>query len=424
MGLTSKKVLLLAAVVAVVLFGLTVWLWPRLSRRGVAPVLGRVGILVATQLSLIAALGLIANYNFGFYGSWADLFGQETAPGVVVDHSNGGAAEQLRVTRTLAVNTPGGGVPRLGGQIQKVQVSGPKSGISSTAYVYLPPEYFREPQRVFPATLVLTGYPGIAESLYKHLKYPTIAAQQVRRGQAQPMILVMMRPTVAPPRDTECMNVPGGPQTETFFAKDLRAAMLAHYRIGRGGGSWGVIGDSTGGYCALKLTLEDPQDFSAGVGLSPDYAAPKDPTTGDLFGGSKAVRRENDLAWRLQHLPQPPVNLLVTTSRHGEKNYKATMRFIGLVKGPTRISSIILASGGHNFTTWSREIPPALSWLSSRLVPDARPVTVPAGHGATRHGRPGTHHAPPHGTGTHTPPPALPGGTQPVTRAAGRLSGR
>ena len=41
----------------------------------------------------------------------------------------------------------------------------------------------------------------------------------------QPMILVMLRPTVAPPRDTECVDVPGGPQTETFFAEDLPQAV-------------------------------------------------------------------------------------------------------------------------------------------------------------------------------------------------------
>src|SRR5690242_5406679 len=95
MGLTSKKVLLLAFVLASVLFGLTVWLWPRLSRRGVAPVLGRVGILLGTQLSLIGALALWANYSFGFYASWADLFGQNTTPGVIVDHAGANTAVRM-----------------------------------------------------------------------------------------------------------------------------------------------------------------------------------------------------------------------------------------------------------------------------------------------------------------------------------------
>jgi S-formylglutathione hydrolase FrmB len=34
----------------------------------------------------------------------------------------------------------------------------------------------------------------------------------------------------------------------------------------------------------------------------------------------------------------------------------------------TRISSIILPSGGHNFNTWKREIPPTLQWLSTKLT--------------------------------------------------------
>jgi enterochelin esterase-like enzyme len=373
MGLTSKKVLLLAVVLGVLLFAATVWLWPRLSRRGVAPVLGRVGILLATQVTMLCALGLVANYSFGFYGSWSDLFGQETTPGTVVDNVAGGSAGQLRVLGAMRVGGPGGAVPRRGGQMQKVALSGGRSGISTTAYVYLPPQYFTQPKRIFPTTVVLTGYPGLAEQLYKRLKYPTVAASEVRRGREQPMVLVMMRPTVAPPRDTECMNVPGGPQTEEFFAEDLRSAVETHYRVGSVAASWGMIGDSTGGYCALKLALEDPHSYSAAVGLSADYVCPQDRTTGDLFGGSAKVREANDLPWRLKHLPQPRVSLLVTSSRHGEHNYRATERLISLVKGPTRISSIILPTGGHNFTTWGREVPAALRWLSQQLVPDPPP---------------------------------------------------
>ncbi|MYS20590.1 S-formylglutathione hydrolase FrmB [Streptomyces sp. DvalAA-14] len=384
MGLTSKKIVLLVVVLALLLFGATVWLWPRLARRGVGPVLGRVAILAATQLAMIAALGLAANYSFGFYASWADLFGRETTPGVVVDDATGGAARQLRVDARLVVNVPGGSVARVGGELQRVTLGGGVSGISATAYVYLPPEYFREPRRTFPAAVVLTGYPGVARALYQRMRYPAIAAEQVRRGQEQPMVLVMLRPTVVPPRDTECVNVPRGPQTETFFARDLRTAVLAHYRVGAGARSWGIIGDSTGGYCALKLALQDPRSYSAAVGLSADYAAPEDPTTGDLFGGSAAVRRANDLDWRLRHLRRPPVSLLVTSSRHGEHNYRSTLRFIGLVKGPTRVSSIILPTGGHNFTTWAREIPASLRWLAAHLVPDA---PGPAKAGPTAPGR-------------------------------------
>jgi S-formylglutathione hydrolase FrmB len=184
-----------------------------------------------------------------------------------------------------------------------------------------------------------------------------------------PMILVMLRPTVAPPRDTECVDVPGGPQTESFFARDLPDALRTHYRVAEKPGGFGIIGNSTGGYCALKIAMHHPGVYAAGAGLSAYYKAPIDATTGDLFQGDKGLRNRADLWWCLKHRPAPDTSLLVTSSRSGESNYQATMRFIERVRatGRTRISSIILESGGHNFNTWRREIPATLEWIGGRL---------------------------------------------------------
>ncbi|MFJ7152197.1 alpha/beta hydrolase [Streptomyces sp. NPDC100445] len=373
MGLTSNKVLLSAIVIAAGLFVGTVWLWPRLARLSWRAVAGRVGLLLATQLALFASVGLAANQAFGFYASWADLFGTETEQGIVVDHSaNGSTGGPLQVVSTSDVPGVRAARPETGGQIQKVDIVGRTTHIATPAYVYLPPEYF-QPQyrtRTFPAAVVLTGYPGTARSLVDKLNYPRTAQELAKDGRVQPMILIMLRPTVAPPRDTECVDVPGGPQAETFFAKDLPEAVLTHYRAGKRPGSWGVIGDSTGGYCALKLAMHHPGVYAAGAGLSPYYRAPIDPTTGDLFHGDQRLRDRADLTWLLAHGSAPDTSLLVTSSRVGEHNYDATMRFIARVQATnlTRISSIILDSGGHNFNTWRREIPPSLQWLSGRLT--------------------------------------------------------
>ncbi|WP_200304510.1 alpha/beta hydrolase [Streptomyces adelaidensis] len=371
MGLTSNKVLALAVLSAVLLFIGTVWLWPRLARRGRRAVGGRIGVLLATQIAVFASVGLSANQAFGFYASWADLLGRETGQGVVVDHDGADAGGPLRVVGTQRVNVTGGARPAVGGQIQKVEIVGRTTRIASPAYVYLPPEYFQPEYRTrtFPAAVVLTGYPGTAEALIKGLHFPRTAHKLAQGGEAQPMILVMLRPTVAPPRDTECVDVPGGPQTESFFAKDLPDAVGHHYRVGKRPGSWGIIGDSTGGYCALKLAVHHPGVYAAGAGLSPYYKAPNDATTGDLFQGNRTLRNEADLFWYLKHRPAPDTSLLVTSSKQGETNYKATLDFIDLVKSaePTRISSIVLDSGGHNFNTWRREIPATLQWISGRL---------------------------------------------------------
>ncbi|MFF5856087.1 alpha/beta hydrolase [Streptomyces sp. NPDC012751] len=373
MGLTSDKVLVLAIVIAAVLFIGTVWLWPRLARRSWRSVSGRVALLLSTQVALFASVGLAANQSFGFYASWADLFGTETGQGIVVDHSvNGSGGGPLQVVSTAEVPGVRAKRPETGGEVQKVDVVGRTTRIATPAYVYLPPEYF-QPQyrtRTFPVAVVLTGYPGTARSLVDKLDYPSTAQGLAKDGRVQPMILVMLRPTVAPPRDTECVDVPGGPQAETFFAKDLPDAVLSHYRVGKRPGSWGVIGDSTGGYCALKLAMRHPKVYAAGAGLSPYYKAPIDPTTGDLFHGDRMLRNRSDLFWLLRHETAPDTSLLVTSSRVGEHNYTSTMRFIERAQATnvTRVSSIILDSGGHNFNTWRREIPPALQWLSGRLT--------------------------------------------------------
>ncbi|MER5403526.1 alpha/beta hydrolase-fold protein [Streptomyces sp. NPDC002769] len=371
MGLTSNKVLVLAILFAVLLFAGTVWWWPRLARRDWRAVGGRIGMLLVTQVAVFVSIGLFANQAFGFYASWADLLGRESGQGVVVDHSGRGAGGPLQVVDTQQVNVSGGARPQVGGQIQKVDIVGRTTHIATPAYVYLPPEYFqsRYRTRTFPATTVLTGYPGTAEALIKGLHYPQTAHELAKDGRMQPMILVMMRPTVAPPRDTECVDIPGGPQTESFFAKDLPEVVAAHYRVGRKPGSWGIIGDSTGGYCALKLAVHHPETYAAGAGLSPYYRAPIDPTTGDLFHGDRLLRNSADLRWYLRHNPAPRTSLLVTSSKEGEHNYRDTLRFIDQVKGTGRtgIASIILDSGGHNFNTWRREIPGALQWMSGML---------------------------------------------------------
>jgi enterochelin esterase-like enzyme len=362
-------VLVLAVLSAVLLFVGTVWLWPRLARRSWRAVGGRVGLLLGTQVALFAAVGLAANQAFGFYASWADLFGQENDQGVVVDHTPGGGP--LRVVGTRSVMGAARAGQRAGGQIQQVEIVGRTTHIATPAYVYLPPEYFqpRYRTRTFPAAVVLTGYPGTAAALVDKLRYPRTALELAGEGRMQPMILVMLRPTVAPPRDTECVDIPGGPQTESFFAKDLPEAVRAHYRVTEKPGGLGIIGNSTGGYCALKLAMHHPAVFAAGAGLSPYYKAPIDPTTGDLFHGDRERKNRADLWWYLEHMPAPDTSLLVTSSKIGESDYKDTLKFIERVKATnlTRISSIILESGGHNFNTWRREIPATLEWISGRL---------------------------------------------------------
>ncbi|MCW2878959.1 MAG: hypothetical protein JWQ95_3059 [Sphaerisporangium sp.] len=363
------------------------WIWPRLSARTLPAILGRVGVLLGNQVLTLLALALVMNNYFGFYGSWGDLLGTDgtVAAPIVADEGNiapgtrpSTGVQVISSARVPLISTKKG---HSGGKLEQVVISGATSRLSSPAFVYLPPQYFDKKfaNTRFPAIVALTGYPGDARNLITRMNIPTVAAKAIDRNEMVPSVLVLMRPTVAPPRDTECMDVPGGPQVETYFTKDLRESMAGAFRVGTEAANWGILGGSTGGYCALKLSMRHPEAFSAAVSLSGYFKSPIDATTGDLFAGSRKLQNENDLMWRLANMPHPPISVLVTSSMKGESNYKTTLAFLRAVKSPMQASSLILPSGGHNFNTWNRELPQALPWLAQQLhVPTGPPAANPS----------------------------------------------
>ncbi|GAA0689573.1 alpha/beta hydrolase-fold protein [Kitasatospora atroaurantiaca] len=385
MGLTSHKVLALAVTAAVLAMAAAVWVWPRLARKSWRAVLGRIGTLLATQLAMLAALGLVANNYFAFYSSWDDLLGTGDAGAVTVQSkpgaqtATGGQKAPVTVQTLGREAVQGGGAvgrePRQAGEIQAVRIGGPATGLSTDGYVYLPPQYFQPEyaNRKFPAVVVMTGFPGDAKNLLTRLNYPGAALQLMHAGKMQPTVLILMRPSPAMPADTECEDIPGGAQSETYFTKDVPQVVEASYRVSADPHAWGVAGNSTGGYCALKLAMRHPEVFPSAVSMAGYYKAAEDATTGDLFKGSQQRRDEADLMWRLKNLPQPPVAVMLAGSEEGDGNYKRESdAFQAAVKSPMTVSTAVVQTGGHNFQTWSRLLPPSLEWLSQHLkVPAA-----------------------------------------------------
>lgn len=403
MGLTSQTTVYVVAAAAVVCVALAVWLWPRFARQGVLPIAGRLGVIAVTQLVIVAALALALNADYQFYGSWNELLGNnQTAPVGLSNTSNqNGGASTISSVRGALVQ-PGDtsllnqitGLPTgpaaQNGQMESVRVIGRRTGVIDPAFVYLPPQYFQKAyaRQRFPVIVAMSGYPGSIYNLAQYLRVSQTAGQLMSQGKMQPTVIVEIRPTIAPPRDTECVNVPGGPQTETFLAKDLPEALKSAYRVGHSATAWGALGYSSGGTCALQLTMRDPNVYTSAVALSPDFRIKEDATTGNLFGSGLARQKridEHDMMWRLKHLPIPQVSVLVANSKHGERGYPQAQQFLKLAKPPMRTASIFPQNGVHNFPTWLSEMPAALTWQSQQLIfpQDAVPrhvVKKPARH--------------------------------------------
>ncbi|MET8211437.1 alpha/beta hydrolase [Streptomyces sp. NPDC055059] len=400
MGLTSRALEYATVLAALVCVGLAVWVWPRLARRGPVAVLGRLGVIGATQLTILTAFAVAVNTNFEFYGSWDELLGHvDKAPAEVTALGRSGVYSTVGAVRGGLVQPAGPqgldrvkGIPHgpaaQVGRVESVKIVGRRSKAVNPAFVYLPPQYFQKQfhRQRFPVMVAISGYPGGIMNLAQYLQVPQTADRLLRAGKIQPTVIVMVRPTIAPPRDTECVDVPGGPRAETFFTKDLPEALKRSYRVGHDPSAWGALGYSSGGTCALQLTLRHPGVYTSAAALSADYRIGDDLTTGSLFGsgpGAAQRQREHDLIWRLEHLPVPRVSVLAASSRSGEKDYGDTMKFLQAVKPPMTSAQIILPRGSHHFTTWQREIAPAMQWMSDQL-------TFPQDTASSRHRRPTT----------------------------------
>lgn len=363
----------LAVVVVVLVIG-----WSRVRGPRAVRVAQRVLLISTTQAVVVLLLAAGAN-NYGyFYGSWSDLLGGSTRATVTLPPTHGGRSPQQRQVGAAAAlpsvrNGPTSWSTRAQwptrGRVDSVTVQGARSDLSNEALVYLPPEYFQRAfvHRSFPAVEVMTGYPGVVTNLVARQHYPDALLAELRRRGAGPMVLVMLRPTVAPPRDTECTDVPGGPQALTYLSQDVPSAVESTYRVRPLG--WGAMGDSTGGYCAVKLAMTRSDVFTTAVSLSGYYHTLRDTTTGDLWGGSQVLRDLNSPEWLLAHQPPPPVSVLATigTSERGHTGITDTRHFLSLVRAPMSVSSVIIPGGGHNFHSWSTVMGPALDWLSKRL---------------------------------------------------------
>ncbi|MFJ9697109.1 alpha/beta hydrolase [Kitasatospora sp. NPDC101183] len=361
----------------------TLWLWPRLARQRPLPVLGRIGLLTVTQAAVLAVLALSVNNSFGFYTSWDDLLNPGGAKLALTSNENhkGGTP----VSDALVQPTNEGGLetvtdlpkgpPEEAGKVESVRVTGKETGLSDQMFVYLPPEYF-DPKFAlvrFPVLMTIAGFPGTTLNLMKELPVVRTAAELQKTGKMPPTIVVLARPTVAPPRNTECVDVPGGPRTESWFVKDVPEALRTTYRTGRTAGSWAVFGYSTGGSCAMRLAMRFPNVYGSAVGLHGDFTVHEDQFTGgSLFNGDKALAQQSDLSWRLQNLPAPPLSMLVVSTRK-ESDYPQTVRFVeqaqqvAAANPQFSVESLYLDDGGHNFDSWVRELPASLEWVGAHL---------------------------------------------------------
>jgi len=148
-----------------------------------------------------------------------------------------------------------------------VSLPDPAHGIpSGSNYVVLPPGY-TDPANAghrYPVVYLIHGYPfgGPRDWLTSGDAPGTLLALQ-QAGVIAPMIVVSVDMTAGnPSTDWECLDVPGGPQLETYLAKTVVPAIDHRYRTLADRTHRALGGMSGGGFGALNIGLHHVDEFA------------------------------------------------------------------------------------------------------------------------------------------------------------------
>lgn len=368
MGLTDLPTLLVAILLLLAVTGATLTLWGRLDRLAARwPI--RLLMIGTGQLAAVLVTGLVLNNTFVFYQSWSELLGSHPRSGY---RQVAAGSVDAGLHSTLLTNFRAGR-----GTVISVPVPGTRSGVhTGPAMVYLPPQY-GDPayaNRSFPVLELTSGYPAIPNTWFHALHLGTDLNYLIDTGRSAPFIAVVPVQNVASPRDTECVNVTGGPQVDSYLSYDVRSAIERSVRASTSGSQWTVLGDSTGGYCAVDLALRHPGMFAAAVSIAGYNSPAHDTTTGNLFGKDPALAALYSPLWLLRHRPTPNLHLLLITSKPDRSPYKAALALAAAIRPPLQVSLLTLPRGGHNFRTFGAEVPVGVSWLSRFVATPLAPL--------------------------------------------------
>ncbi|WBO61896.1 alpha/beta hydrolase [Streptomyces camelliae] len=352
MSLTGTPFFVLLIVATAVCVAGTLVLWSRLRGPHSLRWLLRLMMIGLCQLTAISVVATWINNDYGLYASWDDLLGNANGAAVAMP---GPPADRAKFTHGDS------------GMLD-TYFRGKHSQLSGQVIVWTPPQYSQPRYRHtrFPVVLLLHGVPGSPASWLEHGGMPHDFQQLMNARTSHPFILAM--PVVDPGGvDTDCTDQPNR-KVATWMARDVPELISHTFRTLPGPKGWGVMGFSTGGFCAARLPLAYPKVFGVGAALDPDAL------TGDTGVIEDPVAREHTSPTYMVKRSTASVSLFLATSAEDRLSPPHYIEQFARDAAATRVQTqtMVLPDGGHNYNTWTRLYPAAFSFLS-------RHTTAPKG---------------------------------------------
>jgi len=352
--------------------------------------------VLAASLAFVPAMlfGVAAvNKYYDYYQTWGAAAADLTGQGLSTATSLPSGAPAQRLTAILGEVTDSRVAAQLGETV-RLSITGRRSHITRTVYVFLPPQYFQAAFRNhrFPAVELISGYPGEPQDWINVVGIVNAYETLLRDRGVQPVALVMPDPNGGPHISLQCLNIARGPADATYLARDLPDYLSQTLRLQPSGRAWGIAGYSEGGYCAANLALRYPGRYGY-AGVLSGYFMPGNVRLGhpagmiDPFRGNSALRRENTPLDRVSALPLavriPKFWLGAGSYDHRDVESAQAFQRQVLTRQPNVVLDIE-PGGSHTMTTWRALVPPLLEWMTPKLAQAAlHPAPAKAGPGAT-----------------------------------------
>jgi enterochelin esterase-like enzyme len=276
------------------------------------------------------------------------------------------------------------------GYLFQTTVTGPRSHISRTVYVYLPPQYFQPAYKHyrFPGIELLHGSPGNPQTWVTVLGLIPTYLGLLNAHKADPAVLVMPDTDGGLHYGLQCLNDPGGLQDMTFVAIEVPEWIQAHLRVQSSGRAWGIAGYSEGGYCAANIGLQATNRFSY-VGVLSGYFAP---IKSQVPEGNKPNGRPHDINdfARYPHLELvntpdrfisvipaavqlPSFFLAAGLSDPGDVQAAEYFRQLLLIRD-ANVPLYLVSGAGHQAKVWRDALTPMFEWMTPGLQLAAQEV--------------------------------------------------
>jgi enterochelin esterase-like enzyme len=365
-------------VLLVLAFGALMW-WMLATRRVVFRVMAACLAFVTAMLFGVLAV----NRYYGYYQTWGAMLGDLESQGA-------GAASQVPGVKLASGPQPGTlngsraalTLAQRQGYLVRLIVTGQRSGITRTVYIFLPPQYFQPAYHAyrFPVVELIHGQPGEPQDWITVVGVTRAFGRLLATGRAQPAVLVMPDANGGRAVSLQCLNQAGGPQDLTYLAVDLPADIARTLRVLPPGPAWGVAGYSEGGFCAANMALRYPRNYGF-AGVLSGYFTPMNNRLGGFgrpvspFAGDGRLREQNTPLDEIRRLPAAVSvpRFWLGAGAGSRRDVADTERFWRQLRRRHADAPLTLTRGGHTMITWRAQVPPMLAWMTRGLAQQAGP---------------------------------------------------